>query len=154
MKKLVLILDNIRSAFNVGSIFRTADATGCAQIYICGMTPTPDNSKLFKTALGATETVEWKYFSKTTDAVVHAKSLGFEIVGIELTDSAIHFQKSIYNNQTALVLGHERLGVNQLVLDMCDKVVMIPMNGSKESLNVATTAGIVMFEALRDNVIC
>lgn len=153
MQKLIIILDNIRSVFNVGSIFRTADATGNAEIYICGMTPTPDNPKIKKTALGSTETVKWKYFEKISEALKSSKDLGYSIYSVELTDKADHFQKVSYPDKVALVFGHERLGVSQLALDLSDKHIMIPMRGMKESLNVSSTAGIVMFEALRDNEI-
>lgn len=149
--RLHIVLDNIRSAFNVGSIFRTADATACAKIYICGMSPTPENPKLAKTALGATETVPYEYFSSTLDALKKIKAQAIPVYAVELTDSSEHFQKVAYPNPVALVLGHERLGVNQLVLDQCDKNIYIPMGGMKESLNVATTAGIVMFEAIRED---
>jgi tRNA G18 (ribose-2'-O)-methylase SpoU len=142
-------LDNIRSVFNVGSVFRTADATGQAKIYLCGMTATPDYLKMRKTALGATENVTWEYFHSTVDAVNSIKQNGIPVFAIELTPKAKHFQKIVYPNPVALVFGHERRGVDQRVLDLCDECIMIPMGGIKESLNVSTTAGIIMFEALR-----
>lgn len=148
--RLHIVLDNIRSVFNVGSIFRTADATGCAKLYLCGMTAKPDNIKMFKTALGATENVHWEYFNDTTEALEKLKKQGIKIVGVELTDKSIHFQSYKYPNEVALVFGHEKRGVTQPVLDLCDDVIMIPMGGVKESLNVATTAGIIMFEAIRN----
>lgn len=148
--RLHIVLDNIRSVFNVGSIFRTADATACAKIYICGMSPTPDNPKMKKTALGSTESVPFEYFTNTLEALAKLKSLKVPIYAVELTDNAEHFQQIKYPHEVALVLGHEKMGVNQLVLDQCDKSVYIPMGGVKESLNVANTASILMFEAIRD----
>lgn len=150
--RLHIVLDNIRSVFNVGSIFRTADATGCAKIYICGMTPTPHNPKMYKTALGAIETVPWNYYKTTLEAIKEIKNKNIPILSVELTDDAYHFQKYDYPYEVALVFGHERLGVNNLVLAQSDARIMIPMFGIKESLNVANTASIIMFESLRDKI--
>jgi len=147
--RLHIILDNIRSAFNVGSVFRTADAVGSAKLYLCGITATPENIKLRKTALGATETVQWQYHESTIEAVNELKAQNIPIFAIELTPQAEHFQTIIYPHEVALVFGHEKRGISQPVLDLCDLHVMIPMNGIKESLNVATTAGIIMYEAVR-----
>jgi tRNA G18 (ribose-2'-O)-methylase SpoU len=151
MRKTILVLDNIRSVFNVVSIFRTADALGNCEIYICGMTPTPENPKIKKTALGADKTVPWKQYIHTTDALKELSKQGVMIYGIELTEESINFQKIEYPENVALVFGHERAGISQPVLDLCDKKVFIPMNGIKESLNVSITAAIVMFEANRQN---
>jgi tRNA G18 (ribose-2'-O)-methylase SpoU len=150
--RLHVILDNIRSAFNVGGIFRTSDAVGGVKLYLCGMTATPENIKMKKTALGATDSVEWEYFTNTMDAVAKVRELKIPLVAIELTEKSVHFQQYKYSNPVALVLGHEVRGVNQLVLDVCDAAVVVPMAGIKESLNVGTTAGIVMYEAVRDCV--
>lgn len=149
--RLHIVLDNIRSVFNVGSIFRTADATGCAKIYICGMSPTPDNPKMKKTALGSTDSVPYEYFTNTLEAISKIKSLQIPIYAVELSDKSEHFQKVQYPYEVALVFGHERIGVNQLVLDQCEKNIFIPMGGVKESLNVANTASILMFEAIRES---
>jgi tRNA G18 (ribose-2'-O)-methylase SpoU len=147
--RLHIVLDNIRSAFNVGSIFRTADATGTAKIYLCGITPNIENPKLSKTALGALQSVPSEYYSDTQKALDEISKKGIPIYGIELTEDSEHFQKVDYPNEVALVLGHEINGVNQLVIDRCEKLIYIPMKGIKESLNVANTASILMFEALR-----
>ena len=151
--RLHIILDNIRSVYNVGSIFRTADSTGCAKLYLCGMTPTPDNPKMKKTALGATDSVPWEYYNTTVDAInqLRITNNGLRVVAIELTEKSKHFQKIEYSDPVALIFGHEKRGVSQIVLEMCDDFVMIPMGGVKESLNVATTAGILMFEAIRED---
>ncbi len=155
MKKLIIVLDNVRSAFNVGGIFRTADAIKNAEIYLCGITPTPENSKIFKTSLGSEKTVPWKFFNNTLDAVNQIKKENLPIYSVEITKESKHFQKFEYfkNNQNtiALVFGHEINGISQPVLDLSDDFIYIPMQGNKESLNVAITASILMFEALRYN---
>lgn len=165
--RLHIVLDNIRSVFNVGSVFRTADAVGGVKLYLCGMSATPDHPKIKKTALGSTESVAWEYFNSTIDALNKIKSIGIEgssissfadnykkvpIYAVELTPEAKHFQKIDYPLPVALVFGHERRGVDQRVLDLCDACIMIPMAGIKESLNVSTTAGILMYEAVRGKV--
>lgn len=154
MKKLTIVLDNVRSAFNVGSIFRTADARGQVEIYLCGITPTPENSKIFKTSLGSEKTVKWKYFENTMLAVEKLKKEKTPIYSVEITEGSKHFQKFEYfreNNNIALVFGHELNGVSQPVLDNSDDLIYIPMQGIKESLNVSITASILIFEALRYN---
>jgi len=147
--RLHIVLDNIRSVFNVGSIFRTADAVGGVKLYLCGMTATPDNPKMIKTALGSTESVSWEYFTKTTDALANIKKMKIDVYAVELNEKSEHFQKVKYPTPICLVFGHERKGVSELVIDMSDKIVYIPMGGIKESLNVANTAGIIMYEAIR-----
>ena len=153
MKKIILVLDNVRSTFNVGSIFRTADAIGNAEILLCGITPTPENPKMFKTSLGAEETVPWKYYVNTAEAITKLKQEKIPIYAIELTKNSKHFQQFKYfqdkQNTIALIFGHERHGISQPVLDLCDDYIYIPMKGVKESLNVGITASVLMFEALR-----
>lgn len=147
--KFHVVLDNIRSAFNVGSIFRTSDASGSAKIYLCGITPQSDNPKLYKTALGATESIESQYFPDTLTAIKLLKSQNIPIYSVEITSNSKHFQKVNYPNELAIVFGHEIRGINQNVLDLSDETIYIPMLGEKNSLNVATAAGIIIFEALR-----
>ena len=149
MKRIYVILDNIRSAFNVGSFFRTADAVGGCTLFLCGITATPENPKLIKTALGAANSVPWRYFSNTMEAINDLKKRNIPIFSVELTDQAQHFQKIKYPNELALVFGHERKGVAQPILDLSDEHIYIPMNGIKESLNVATSAGIILYEVVR-----
>lgn len=149
MHRLHIIIDNVRSAFNVGSIFRTADATGCAKIYICGISATPDNPKVNKTALSSTLTVEWEYFYKTEEAIEKLKSQDIPVYAIEVEDNSEHFQTIKFPNPVGLILGNEIDGVKSDILKMSDKIIHIPMQGMKESLNVATAAGIIMFEAIR-----
>lgn len=148
--KLHIVLDNIRSAFNVGSVFRTTDAVGDCKIYLCGITTDIDNPKLYKTALGATESVPSLYFGNPIDALNSLKEADIPIYSLELTDSANHFQKISYPKPLALILGHERLGVSQPFLEASNKQIYIPMNGIKESLNVANAAAIAMYEIMRD----
>lgn len=148
--KTHIVLDNVRSAFNVGSVFRTADAVGNCFIHLCGITPDIDNPKIYKTALGATDSVPSKHYYDTLDAISDLKEEGIQIYSVELCEDSEHFQKIVYPDIVALVFGHEINGVNQTVIDLSDKKVFIPMNGMKESLNVANTAAIMMFEATRN----
>ena len=144
----IIVLDNVRSQSNVGSVFRTADAflTGC--IYLCGITARPPHRDIQKTALGATESVEWKYFHKTMEAVMELKSEGYRIVGIEQAEGSISLGDFIPEKGTkyALVFGNEIDGVGQDVIDICDFVVEIPQFGTKHSFNIAVSAGIVLWE--------
>ncbi len=155
MKKIIIILDNVRSAFNVGSIFRSADAAGNTEIYLCGITPTPENPKVLKTSLGAEETIKWKYFNNTIDAVKQLKKEKIPVYAIEIEGNSEHFQNFRYfkkdKNKIALIFGHEINGISRPVLKLSDNLVYIPMEGIKESLNVSITASILIFEALRYN---
>jgi 23S rRNA (guanosine2251-2'-O)-methyltransferase len=144
----IIVLDNIRSHSNVGSVFRTADAFLTGSIYLCGITAKPPHREIQKTALGATESVEWKYFSETLEAVKELRSNGFKIVGIEQAEGATNLADFIVDPGTsyALVFGHEVNGVDQKVLDECDYVIEIPQFGTKHSFNIAVSAGIVLWE--------
>ncbi len=150
--KLYIVLDNIRSAYNVGSIFRSADGVGAAQILICGISPDKTHPKVFKTALGSTDTVQSTYFKSTDLALQYLKAKKVPIYAVELTEDAKHFQKIEYPQELAIVLGHETEGVQRHILDQCDMKIFVPMRGKKESLNVATVAGIVMYEVFREKV--
>ena len=151
MKKLYIVIDNIRSAYNVGSIFRTADGVGNTTIYICGIAPTPEHIIVAKTSLGSTDSVEWKYFKTTKEAIEDLKKQNIPVFAVEITDTAKLYCDFKYPEICALVLGHETEGVSRHILKICDDAIYVPMNGKKESLNVATTAGIVMYEAMKDN---
>jgi 23S rRNA (guanosine2251-2'-O)-methyltransferase len=150
--QLIIILDNIRSALNVGAIFRTADAFAVAQISVCGITAQPPNREVLKTALGATDTVSWQYFEHTTDAIANAKSKGFAVLAVEQVENSIMLQDfaaqraSFASNRFAIVLGNEVEGVAQTALSHCDGCIEIPQFGSKHSLNVSVAAGIVAWE--------
>jgi len=153
MKKIIVVLDNVRSVFNVGSIFRTADAVGNTEIYLCGITPTPENPKIKKTSLGSEDSVKWQYFPNTLDAVKKLKQENIPMYSVEITPKSKHFQKLEYfkTNTISLVFGHELHGISQPVLDASDHCVFIPMAGIKESLNVSITASILLYEAFRYN---
>jgi tRNA G18 (ribose-2'-O)-methylase SpoU len=147
----VIVLDNIRSLSNVGSVFRTADAFLTECIYLCGITAVPPHREIRKTALGATESVRWEYFKETRMALKKLKSLGYRIVGIEQTDSSVTLGdfKIMAGSKYALVFGHEVNGVSQEVLDDCDYVIEIPQFGTKHSFNISVSAGIVLWELNR-----
>jgi 23S rRNA (guanosine2251-2'-O)-methyltransferase len=144
----VIVLDNVRSQSNVGSIFRTADAFLTEAIYLCGITATPPHREIQKTALGATESVAWKYFAKTYDAIVELRTSGFKILGIEQAEGSVELQelKIIKGEKYALVFGHEVNGVDQDIINMCDKCIEIPQFGTKHSFNIAISVGIVLWE--------
>lgn len=145
---LMVILDNVRSMHNVGSVFRTADAFLLSGICLCGYTPRPPHRDIQKTALGATETVEWSYFEQITDSIKQLKEQGYKIWAVEQTADSIPLQDFMPESQDklALVLGNEVEGVSEAVLSLCDGVLEIPQFGTKHSLNVSVAAGIVLWE--------
>lgn len=144
---LIVVLDNIRSMHNVGSIFRTADAFLIESMYLCGYTPQPPHRDINKTALGATETVEWKYFNTTIEAIRQLKEAGYFIYGVEQAEGSISLENChFHQDKSVLVFGNEVEGVSNEVLDLCDACIEIPQLGSKHSLNVAVSAGIVMWK--------
>lgn len=149
---VVIILDQIRSLYNVGSVFRSADAFGISGIFLCGITATPPHRDILKTALGATETIPWQYFSRSEDAVARLKQEGYKIIAIEQTDSSLPLQNFDFSahDKTAIVFGNEVKGVSDEVLALCDYAVEIPQFGTKHSFNVSVTAGIVLWEILRE----
>ena len=147
---VMLVLDNIRSMHNVGSVFRTADAFLAEGICLCGYTPQPPHRDIHKTALGATETVDWLYYATTKFAVAELKSHGYKIYAIEQVQNSVPLQQFKPGNQkTALVFGNEVEGVDDEVLAMCDGYIEIPQFGMKHSLNVSVAAGIVLWELVR-----
>ena len=147
----IIVLDNVRSQGNIGSIFRTADAFLTEAIYLCGISATPPHREINKTALGATEAVAWKYFPRTVDAVSYLKENGYLIVGIEQAEGSISLDRFMVRKgrKYALIFGHEVNGVSQEVLDLCDYCVEIPQFGTKHSFNIAISAGIVLWELNR-----
>lgn len=153
---VVVVLDNIRSMHNVGSVFRTADAFLVQGILLCGYTPQPPHRDIHKTALGATETVDWKYFSSTTDALRSLKEEGFAIFAIEQVENSIPLQEftafiAKQSRPLAVVFGNEVSGVGEEVLPLCDGSIEIPQWGMKHSLNISVAAGIVLWELVREN---
>jgi 23S rRNA (guanosine2251-2'-O)-methyltransferase len=144
-----VVLDNIRSAFNVGAIFRTCEAAGVAHLYLCGISAHPPNPRVLKTALGAAELVPWTHELSTVALVDRLRAQGRTIVAVELTQRSSPYTSVAYPRQAVFVFGHEVAGVALPVLDRADHVVQIPMRGRKNSLNVATSVGIVLFEWVR-----
>ena len=148
--KIILVLDNIRSLNNVGSAFRTSDAFLIESIYLCGVTGTPPKPEIEKTALGATETVSWKYFKTTQEAINDLKQQGFYIASIEQAKNSVmlnQFQKP--QQPLALVFGNEVYGVEQEIINQSDVCLEIPQFGTKHSFNVSVSMGIVLWEILR-----
>lgn len=149
---VVIILDNIRSLLNVGSIFRTADAFSIEAIYLCGITGTPPNKEIQKTALGATDSVAWKYFKCTTEAVELLKNSGYTIFAVEQVANSIKLNEYDFkekHRKLAFIFGNEVSGVDDNVLHFCNYAVEIPQTGTKHSLNVSVSAGIVMWEVFK-----
>jgi tRNA G18 (ribose-2'-O)-methylase SpoU len=146
-----VLLDNVRSQNNIGSIFRTCDAFLLEGIVLCGITATPPHREISKTALGATESVSWEYTEKTTDAVKALREQGYRIMAVEQTQGSrlLHRIDIARGEKYALVFGHEIHGVAQEVIDLCDGVLEIPQHGTKHSLNIAVSAGIVLWEFFR-----
>lgn len=144
-----VVLDNIRSAFNVGSIFRTSDAGTVGHIHLCGMSAHPPNVKLAKTALGAFDYVPWTYYEETRTALDRLRGEGIPCVAVEVTDTALSHVTFEWPKPVAVVFGNEVHGVTPDVLAQCDAAVRIPMHGYKNSMNVATAFGVVLYEILR-----
>jgi len=148
---IVIILDNVRSMNNVGSAFRTADAFRIERVCLCGITARPPHREIHKTALGATETVEWMYFRKTVEAVEYCRDLGYVVVAVEQTDQSVSLEefRTSPEKKYALVFGNEVFGVEDEVLSRSDACVEIPQFGTKHSLNISVSVGIVVWEFLR-----
>ena len=145
---IVIVLDNVRSLNNVGSVFRTADAFLIEAVYLCGITGQPPNKEIQKTALGATESVSWKYMESTLDAVNELKAGGYLVYAIEQAESAIMLNNFMPSRRQkiAIIFGNEVKGVQQEVIDASTDVVEIPQVGTKHSLNIAVSVGIVMWD--------
>lgn len=151
---LVVVLDDVRSLYNVGSVFRSGDAFRIEAIYLCGITATPPNAEIHKTALGGEDSVAWKYFERTEEAVEALHHDGYFVYSIEQVEGSTMLQeltidKPLTSKGYAVIMGNEVKGVKQQVIDMSDGCLEIPQFGTKHSLNVSTTAGIVMWEFAR-----
>lgn len=146
---LIAILDNVRSQHNVGAVFRTADAFRLAGVWLCGICCTPPNDEIHKTALGAEETVDWRYFEDTREAVRTLREQGWKVYAVEQTTNSITPEAMQADGPTAVVFGHEVFGVQQEVIDLTDGCIEIPQYGTKHSLNVSVTAGIILYELSR-----
>jgi 23S rRNA (guanosine2251-2'-O)-methyltransferase len=154
MKQTAVLLHNIRSAHNVGSIFRTADAAGISRIYLSGYTPKPVDrfgrlqKEIAKTALGAERSVPWEYFTSPDTLISKVKKEGWQIVGVEQDKRAIDYRKFKIKKPTLFILGNEVRGLSPSLRAKCDTLIEIPMHGTKESLNVSVAAGIILFSVL------
>ncbi|MBQ38862.1 MAG: RNA methyltransferase [Gemmatimonadaceae bacterium] len=146
---VTLVLDNLRSAFNVGSIFRTADTTRLERIITCGYTAHPPHPRLDKTALGTIDYVDTAHTESTVETVADLQSQGVAVWALETTSDSLAYTEVEYPRPVALVLGNEALGVEREVLDLCDRMIEVPVFGYKNSLNVACTAAVVVYEILR-----
>lgn len=144
---LVVVLDNVRSQHNVGSVFRTADAMRIERVVLCGICCCPPNQELHKTALGAEESVEWQYYKDTLEAVRALQTEGYTVYAVEQAHNSITLEEATEQlpDKVAVILGHEVFGVQQEVIDICSQCIEIPQYGTKHSMNVSVTAGIVLY---------
>ena len=150
---LVMVLDNVRSLHNVGSVLRTADAFRIEAVYMCGITATPPSAEIHKTALGAEDSVNWLYFEDTMQVVDKLKNEGYTVLAVEQVEGSLKLGNFAFEPQKkyALIMGNEVKGVRQDVVDACHQALEIPQYGTKHSMNVSVTAGIVMWEVERVN---
>jgi tRNA G18 (ribose-2'-O)-methylase SpoU len=148
---VIAVLENIRSAYNVGSVFRTADAFLLESIYLIGYTAQPPHKEIKKTALGAEETVEWHYFADTKSAIENLKNNGYKVYAVEQVVNSISLENLTIDNEEkiAVIFGNEVSGVEQDNILLCDGCIEIPQLGMKHSLNIATAAGVVLWEIIR-----
>ena len=148
---IVVVLDNIRSLNNIGSVFRTSDAFLLEKIYLCGITAQPPHRDIHKTALGATESVEWEYMEDTIDCVEKLQNDGYHCLAIEQAEKSLMLDKFESKNyhKIAVVFGNEVKGVQQEVIDKCDNCIEIPQLGTKHSLNISVSAGVVLWDLFR-----
>lgn len=148
---LIVILDNVRSLNNIGSVFRTSDAFLIEKIFLCGITATPPNKEIHKTALGATESVDWEYAEETLSVVQRLQAENVCVISIEQTENAVMLNdfKPELGKKYAIIFGNEVKGVEQKVVSACDSVIEIPQYGTKHSLNISVSAGIVIWDLWR-----
>lgn len=151
---VIVVLENIRSAYNVGSVFRTADAFLLEAIYIIGYTCVPPHKEIKKTALGAEDTVSWKHFKNAGEAIDELKTLGYTVYAVEQAEGSIALNALPYRpgEKIAMILGNEVTGVEQSTIEQCKACIEIPQLGMKHSLNIATAAGVVLWEVVRTMV--
>ncbi len=148
---IIVVLDNVRSLNNIGSVFRTGDGLRIEGVYLCGITATPPNKDIHKTALGATESVHWKYFKQTADAVQALKEQGYKVASVEQVEGSVSLEKVQCepNEKYALIFGHEVKGVAQDIVDASDFCIEIPQFGTKHSFNISVSAGMVLWELFK-----
>ncbi len=144
---IIIVLDNIRSLSNVGAFFRTADAFRIGELWLCGITACPPHREIHKTALGADETVKWRYFESTEAACQALRAEGYKIFAVEQVENSIPLQDFKFELKTAYILGNEVEGVSEEALPYCESAIELPQEGTKHSLNVSVCAGIVMWKA-------
>jgi len=149
---LIVVLENVRSAYNVGSVFRTADAFLIEAIYLTGYTAKPPHKEIRKTALGAEETVRWKHFANAAGAIEELKQHGYKVLAIEQVVNSTSLERTSFPDQTALIFGNEVSGIEQSTIALCDGSIEIPQLGMKHSLNIATAAGVVLWEVVRTRI--
>ena len=146
---LIVVLENIRSAYNVGSVFRTADAFLIEAIYIVGYSAKPPHKEIRKTALGAEDTVSWKYFKTSAEAIEDLRKENYKLYAVEQVKDSISLEKFSIDIKLAVIFGNEVTGVEQSTIHLCDGCIEIPQLGMKHSLNIATAAGVVLWEIVR-----
>lgn len=144
---VIIILDNIRSLSNVGAFFRTADAFRIQELYLCGITACPPHREIHKTALGADETVSWRYFETTEEACKELKANGYKIFAVEQIEGSTMLHDFKFPEKSAYILGNEVEGVSEEALPYCDGAIELPQEGTKHSINVSVCAGIIMWKA-------
>jgi len=151
---VIAVLENIRSAYNVGSVFRTADAFLLEAIYITGYTCIPPHKEIKKTALGAEETVDWKHFANATEAIKNLRDAGYKVYAVEQAKDSLKLQDAAFTaeDKIAVIFGNEVTGVEQDTILQCDGCIEIPQLGMKHSLNIATAAGVVIWEIVRTRI--
>jgi tRNA G18 (ribose-2'-O)-methylase SpoU len=150
---IIIVLDNIRSLSNVGAFFRTADAFRIGALYLCGITACPPHREIHKTALGADETVKWRYFETTEAACRALKAEGYRIYAVEQVEGSIALQDFEFGTHTAYILGNEVEGVSEEALPFCEGAIELPQEGTKHSINVSVCAGIVMWKLFESLVL-
>jgi tRNA G18 (ribose-2'-O)-methylase SpoU len=145
---IVIVLDNIRSLNNIGSVFRTADCFRLKEIHLCGITATPPHREIQKTALGATESVDWKYFENTKESITELKKSGYQVYAIEQAENSISLENFVPDSKSkyALIFGNEINGVDDKVIELSDHCIEIPQYGTKHSFNISVSVGIVMWQ--------
>lgn len=150
---VIAVLENVRSAYNVGSVFRTADAFLIEEVILVGYTATPPHKEIAKTALGAESVVSWKHFSKAEEAIHYLKKLDYLVLGVEQTSESVQLDQldHFVKHKVAFIFGNEVSGVDQKTLELCDGLLEIPQFGTKHSLNISVAAGVVLWEAVKNS---
>lgn len=148
---IYIVLDNVLDTYNIGSIFRLADAVAAERVVLCGQTETPPHTRIKKASINTTEWVSWEYFPTTVEAIkdLRSKIKDLRVIAVEQDAKSVAYNKADYQFPVALIVGHESTGISQEVLEMCDQIVEIPMWGVNKSLNVMVSLGIVLFEAMK-----